>query len=102
MATLLQTYGHELEVAYDGATVRDGESEQPDLILLDLGSPDIDGYAVARALRALPWRKPPLLIAVTGWGSPPIASARSTRASTTISPCRSTIVPSARDEASRS
>ena len=71
MATLLRTYGHELEVAYDGATaVALAQATQPDVILLDIGLPDTDGYAVARTLRALPWRKPPMLIAVTGWGAP--------------------------------
>ncbi len=71
MATLLQTYGHEVAVAFDGASaVTLAEDMQPELILLDIGLPDTDGYAVARRLRALPWRKSPLLVAVTGWGAP--------------------------------
>jgi two-component system CheB/CheR fusion protein len=71
MAALLKTYGHDAEVAYDGAMAVDrAKAIQPDVILLDIGLPDLDGYAVARALRALPWVKRPLLIAVTGWGTP--------------------------------
>ena len=71
MAALLKTYGHDAEVAYDGAmAVARAKAIQPDVILLDIGLPDLDGYAVARALRALRWVKRPLLIAVTGWGTP--------------------------------
>jgi len=71
MATLLQAYGHELDVAYDSATaLARAEALPPDMILLDIGLPDTDGYAVARTLRAMSWRKKPLLIAVTGWGAP--------------------------------
>ena len=47
-------------------------SHQPDVVFLDIGLPDLNGYAVARRLRAQEKelsRKPTLLVALTGWGS---------------------------------
>jgi len=41
---------------------------RPDLVLLDLGLPKLDGYEVARRIRAAPWGKSVVLVALTGWG----------------------------------
>ena len=41
---------------------------RPDAVVLDIGLPDIDGYELARTIRAAPWGRHTLLIAVTGWG----------------------------------
>jgi CheY-like chemotaxis protein len=44
---------------------------RPDVALVDIGLPDIDGYEVARRIRALPWgATPPKLVAVSGFGQP--------------------------------
>ena len=50
------------------AALAEADAFQPAIILLDLGLPDLDGYDVARRIRALPWSRTPLLIAVSGWG----------------------------------
>jgi CheY-like chemotaxis protein len=44
------------------------QSFKPDIILLDIGLPDINGYEVARQVRALQGVRQPLLVALTGWG----------------------------------
>jgi CheY-like chemotaxis protein len=41
---------------------------RPDIVLLDLGMPEMDGYEVARRIRQEPWGKDVMLVAVTGWG----------------------------------
>jgi CheY-like chemotaxis protein len=50
------------------AALAAGESYQPDVIILDIGMPDISGYDVARVARQKPWAKSACLIALTGWG----------------------------------
>ena len=67
---LLQMWGFETAVAYDGPEALQSASEHaPDAILLDIGLPTIDGYEVARRMRALIGSKP-LLMAVTGRAQP--------------------------------
>ena len=68
MALLLQFAGHKVLVAYDGAQALDAcTSFEPEVVLLDIGLPILDGYEVARQIRARPGRQP-LLVALTGWG----------------------------------
>lgn len=51
-AMLLRMHGYDVAVAYDGKTaIQTAKGFDPDVILLDLSLPDIDGYAVARSLR---------------------------------------------------
>src|SRR5579884_103167 len=66
MAEALEALGHSVEVATGGAQalVR-AESFSPDVVLLDLSMPEMDGYEVARRLRAS--QKAPRIIALTGW-----------------------------------
>jgi CheY-like chemotaxis protein len=65
---LLQLGGHEVLVAGDGATaLRIARSLRPEVVLCDIGLPDMDGYAVARALRAEHGPEP-FLVALTGFG----------------------------------
>jgi CheY-like chemotaxis protein len=70
LARLLQLMGHEIAVAYDGpAAVDCAETFRPAVVLLDLGLPGLDGYEVARRIRARPDGKDVTLIAATGWGA---------------------------------
>ena len=52
-----------------GAACRSGLLT-PEIVLLDLGMPRLDGYDTARSIRAEPWGENVTLIAVTGWGQP--------------------------------
>lgn len=69
MEMLLRMLGHEVEVAHDGVTaLMRAPRFQPDVVLLDIGLPDMNGYEIARALRAIPMLKDSLLVACTGYG----------------------------------
>jgi signal transduction histidine kinase len=69
LATLLQCDGHEVHTAADGAEALEVAAAcHPDVVLLDIGMPKLDGYEVARRIRAEPWGKDAVLIALTGWG----------------------------------
>ena len=69
LATLLQCDGHEVHTAADGAEALEVAAAcHPDVVLLDIGMPKLDGYEVARRIRAEPWGKSAVLIALTGWG----------------------------------
>jgi CheY-like chemotaxis protein len=70
MAAMLQLQGHEVVVAHSGLkTLEVVESFEPDVVLLDIGLPGINGYEVARRLRATALGKNLLIIAMTGWGA---------------------------------
>jgi len=67
VSLLLELAGHEVEVAGDGETaVASAQSNPPDVILLDLGLPGIDGWQVARLVQQQPGEKRPLLVAMSG------------------------------------
>ena len=69
LARLLQAAGHEVEAVHDGqAALVNAPRWRPDVILLDIGLPGIDGYEVARRLRAQPETKETTLVALTGYG----------------------------------
>ena len=71
LSVLLRLGGHETFLAHDGLEALKAAAEfKPDIVLLDLGLPGIDGYEVARSLRRMPELGTPVLVAVTGWGSP--------------------------------
>jgi CheY-like chemotaxis protein len=66
---LLKRHGHQVLAASDGRTALTAARDfRPDVVLLDIGLPDISGYEVARALRSEPWASELRLIAITGWG----------------------------------
>jgi two-component system, sensor histidine kinase len=66
---LLESWGHRVEEASNGAHGLDiVRRERPEVVLIDLGLPGIDGYAVARALRSAPGGEALLLVAITGYG----------------------------------
>ena len=69
LATLLQLSGHEVYTAPNGAVaLESAEQHRPEVALLDIGMPKLDGYEVARRIRAQPWGARITLVALTGWG----------------------------------
>ena len=69
LARLLQLAGHETYSASDGyqALAMAGE-KRPDLMMVDIGMPGMDGYEVARRIRSQAWGATMKVVAVTGWG----------------------------------
>jgi CheY-like chemotaxis protein len=69
LAELLPLWGHQARVAHGGPEALSLAAEfRPDVVLLDLGLPGMDGYEVARRLRATLGSSPPRLVALTGFG----------------------------------
>jgi signal transduction histidine kinase len=69
LAWLLRAAGHDVLTAYDGrAAVDTAPAFRPEVVLLDIGLPGIDGYEVAARLRRRPELREALLVAVTGYG----------------------------------
>lgn len=69
LASALELKGAEVRVAYDGHAVLSALEEAPaDVVILDIGMPDLDGHEVARRIRARPDRHHIQLIAITGLG----------------------------------
>jgi CheY-like chemotaxis protein len=69
MALLLGMGGHRVQTAPDGPTALKAAREgKPDVVLLDIGLPGMSGYEVTPLLRECLPDKPPLIIAVTGYG----------------------------------
>ena len=91
LATLAQVWGHETVQAHDGPTaVAVARERRPDIVLLDIGLPGMDGYEVATALRSDPRTRDARIIAVSGYGLAATASALAMLAVTTTSSSRST------------
>jgi signal transduction histidine kinase/ActR/RegA family two-component response regulator len=68
-AEILMSNGHSVDVVHDGAAAVEKARERiPDIALLDIGMPKLDGYEVARQLRAGVTTQGIHLIAITGWG----------------------------------
>ncbi|KND59557.1 Two-component hybrid sensor and regulator [Candidatus Burkholderia verschuerenii] len=71
LAHLLSGMGHDVALAANGAQAVEVATQfAPDVVILDLGMPLVDGLAAARALRQLPTGRAMLLVALTGWGQP--------------------------------
>ena len=69
LVLMLQMMGHEGHTAYDGLEAANAaETWRPDVVLLDIGMPKMNGYEVARHLRQQPWGNELALVALTGWG----------------------------------
>ena len=69
LAMLLELTGNETHTAHDGLeAVETAARVRPDLVLLDIGLPKINGYEAARRIREQPWGKSLVLVALTGWG----------------------------------
>ena len=70
LAMLLRLDGHEVRIANDGVEALSvADQFKPDVAFLDIDMPGMDGYDIARALRARPWAANVILFALTGWGS---------------------------------
>ncbi|MGE3772291.1 MAG: PAS domain-containing protein, partial [Gammaproteobacteria bacterium] len=69
LAMVLEGFGHRVWVAYSGGeAIATARLQQPAVVILDIGMPDLTGYEVASALRAEPAGRGMLLLAITGWG----------------------------------
>jgi CheY-like chemotaxis protein len=69
LGMLLQVAGHEVHVACDGAAALElAERLTPDVAVLDIGMPGLNGYEVAERIRGESWGREMFLIAMTGWG----------------------------------
>jgi CheY-like chemotaxis protein len=67
LALMLNLMGNETRTAPDGlAALQVGETFAPDVVLLDIGMPKLNGYDAARRMRALPWGSRLVLVALTG------------------------------------
>jgi CheY-like chemotaxis protein len=68
-AMFLQISGHEVRTAYAGDEALAIAAEfSPQVALVDIGMPEVNGYEVARRIRAAEWGKDVILVAITGWG----------------------------------
>jgi PAS domain S-box-containing protein len=69
LAIMLQMAGHDIQTAHDGlAAVQAAATFRPDVALLDIGMPKMNGYQAARHIREQEWGKNMVLVALTGWG----------------------------------
>ncbi|HLZ97149.1 MAG TPA: PAS domain-containing protein [Steroidobacteraceae bacterium] len=69
LAMLLELSGHDVRVAHGGrGALSLAQTFRPDVVILDIGMPDLSGYDVAAQLRREPWGEGIVLIALTGWG----------------------------------
>jgi two-component system CheB/CheR fusion protein len=69
LSIILQMHGHGVEMAHDGsAAVETSRAQAFDVILLDIGLPSMDGYEVARRIRARGGEPRPLLVGISGYG----------------------------------
>jgi CheY-like chemotaxis protein len=69
LAMVLRMHGHDVHTMHDGHSVlAAAQKELPEIAILDIGLPQMDGYEVARRLRDLPGGDQVVLIALTGYG----------------------------------
>jgi CheY-like chemotaxis protein len=69
LAMLLEITGNQTYLAHDGVeAIESIEKYRPEVVLLDIGLPKLDGHEVCRRVREQPWGKDIRIIALTGWG----------------------------------
>jgi len=68
MATMLRLLGNEVRIAHDGVeAIELAEPFRPQVVLMDVGMPRLNGYDATRRIRAQPWGRDVVVIALTGW-----------------------------------
>ena len=68
MGLLLEMMGNDVRVTHDGAAAVSADAEfRPDVIFLDIGMANLNGFDACRCIRAKPWGKEPVIVALTGW-----------------------------------
>ena len=69
MADMLGIMGNDTQTAFDGLeAVAVAEAFRPDVILMDLGMPKLNGFEACRRIREQPWGRNVVIVAQTGWG----------------------------------
>ncbi len=69
MSMAVEMFGHETQTARDGVeAVEVAEQFRPEIVLMDIGMPRMNGYEAARAIREKPWGTELILVALSGWG----------------------------------
>ena len=69
LAMMLEFMGNEVRTAHDGVeAVEAAAAFRPDVILLDIGMPRMNGYDACRRIREQPWGRGIVIVALTGWG----------------------------------
>ena len=69
LAMTLELVGHDTRTAHDGLeAVEAAEKFRPDVVLLDIGLPKLNGYDACRRIREQPWGQNMVIVALTGWG----------------------------------
>lgn len=69
LARLLRMAGHDTQTAFDGLeAIEVAELFRPEVVLLDIGLPKLDGHETCRRIREQPWGRDMVMVALTGWG----------------------------------
>jgi PAS domain S-box-containing protein len=69
MAEMLRLLGHAVTLAHDGLeAVERAEADRPDIVLMDIGMPRLNGFDATRRIREHPWGQVMTIVALTGWG----------------------------------
>ena len=69
LSMLLQSMGHDTRVVHDGIeALEEAERFRPEVVLLDIGMPRLNGYETAGRIAVRPWAAATQIVAVTGWG----------------------------------
>lgn len=69
LSMMIRLKGHDTQTAHDGlAAVQVAEQYRPEIVLLDIGLPKMNGYDACRCIREQPWSRGMIIVAVTGWG----------------------------------
>lgn len=69
MALLMGKWGHEIHVAHNGKeALQLGDRIEPDIVLMDIGMPVMDGHMACQHMRKTQWGRKALIVALTGWG----------------------------------